>query len=417
MQALLGALVLFLLGLLGARFSFHTRGSPVGPRFLLAAGTHFLLVGVVLGSEPIMLLSPDVLRSLYPLLALSIGWIGLLFGMQLDFRILRAFPRSLTVLALLQAVIALAVFTGLALLLVEFALPVNRSVHAAVVAAAATACMSSPLGVALVSHLTGQRGRLSDLLLFVASLDGVVGVIAIQLTYAFYHPLEFGAGFYQRAGLEWTALALAVGVTFGIIFIWLVRPRPSRDELSVFLLGLALFVAGAALYLGVAALFVAITAGVLIANLSPLQPRLYALLHEWEKPVYVMLLVLLGATLQLNSWLVLPLALAYTIIRILAKAAGGWVARRVLPPAERPPAWFGLALIPQGGMPLALVMSIALSYGAISVRQPFITQLLISALVAAVVLSELVGPFLMRGVLRRHAAAGPPRPLLEGMHA
>lgn len=416
MHALVGALVLFLLGLLGARFSFTTAGSPVGPRFLFIAGSHFLLVGIVLGSDLVGVLTPAVLRALYPLLALCVGWIGLLFGMQLDVRQLKVFPRPLLLLALLQAVVAFLVFAAVAAGVFRLFGPLDRTVQAGIAGAAATACISSPLGVALVSRLTGAEGRLPELLLLVASLDALVGIVAIQLTFALYHPLQFGPSLFQRAGPEWVALAVAVGLAFGIFFLWLIRPRPTRDELAVFLLGLALFAAGTALYLGVSALFVAVTAGVVIANLSPFQPRMYAVLHEWEKPVYVMLLVLMGAMLDLTSWLTLVLAAGYTALRLLAKLAGGWTARRMLPAAERPPAHFGLALTPQSGMTVVLALSLGLSYGSWTTDEPSPMRMLVSTIVVAVILSELIGPLLTRHVLRRgnaiHSA-----PVPEPSHA
>lgn len=301
MDALIGALILFLLGLLGGRFSFTTARSLPGARFVFIAGTHFLFIGLLLASPVVGLLTPAVQQSLYPLLALAIGWVGLLFGMQLDVRQLRAFPPALIALALLQAVIAFVVFAALAYAALRLAGPLDRDARAAVGAAAATACISSPLGVALVSRLSRAQGRLPELLLFVASLDAVVGVFAIQLIYALYHPLAFGGGVQQRAGIEWLGMALAVGVMFGILFVWLVRERPTRDELAVFLLGLALFIAGTALYLGVSALFVAVVTGIVIANVSPLRPRIYEQLRDWEKPIYVVLLVLLGAMLNFRS--------------------------------------------------------------------------------------------------------------------
>lgn len=405
MDALVGALVLFLLGLVGGRFSFTTARAVPGARFLFIAGTHFLFIGLVLAAPPVRLLNPAVQQSLYPLLALAIGWVGLLFGMQLDVRQLRAFPPGLIILAFLQAVVAFFVFAALAYAALRLAGPLDRGARAALGAAAATACMSSPLGVALVNRMVRAQGRLPELLLFVASLDALVGVLAIQLIYAVYHPLEAVGGLQHRGGLAWVGMALAVGLMFGILFVWLVRARPMRDELAVFLLGLALLIAGTALYLGVSALFVAVVTGIVVTNVSPLKPRIYEQLRDWEKPIYVILLVLLGSMLDFGSWLVLPLAFGYIVLRLVGKLAGGWIARRVLPIPERPPADFGLGLIAQSGMPLALVLSVALAYGSLTAPGAHAAQLLVNTVVVAVVVSELVGPALTRGVLRRHAAA------------
>jgi Kef-type K+ transport system membrane component KefB len=405
-SALLGALLLFLVGLLGARFSFTWAQHPLGPRTFFMAGSHFLLLGVVLGSDVLGLLTPAVLQPLYPLLALGVGWIGLLYGLQLDFRHLRDIPRAVLVIALLQAVIAFLVFALGAFAALRLTGQLTAGAAGAVLAAAALACISSPLGIAVVANLTRLRGRLSELLLFIASLDALVGILALQLVYTSFHPLAARGQDLPWAGAEWLLVALALSVAFAIMFLWLTRPAPQRGELMLFLMGTAVFVAGAGFYLGVSPLFMATLAGVVIANLSPVQPRLFRLLQRWEQPLYVVLLVVTGALLDLERWVVVPLALGYTLLRLFAKFSGGWLAVRFLPPAQRPPPAFGLALASQSGMPLALLLSITMGYGALRLQAPPTIELLVGSVVLAILLGELGGPVLTRAVLRRASQAG-----------
>lgn len=395
MNALIGALVLFLLGLAGARLSFTTAGMPLGTRFLFVAGTHFLFIGFLLG--PVVgLLSRDVIAQFFPLLALGLGWVGLLFGLQLDIRQLRRFPRRLTTAALLQAGIAFLVFFGLALLALTPFFEFDEVTQGVLLAAAATACVSSPLGVSAVA--ANVRGKTSELLLYIASLDAFVGIVALQLIAALYHPLRVN-GLSAAAGAQWLLVAVAVGVAFAIFLLWLTRPKPDKDELVLFLLGSALFLGGAALYLGLSTLFVAMVAGMLVGNLSPMRRRVYAALQEWEKPIYVILLLLLGALVVVQSAAVVPLAIGYAVLRAIAKLAGGWVAARVVRPHLRVPSALGLGLITQGGMSLVIALSIVLAYGGLGSRDPVLTNFT-TAVVIGVLLSELAGPFLTRNLLR-----------------
>jgi hypothetical protein len=110
------------------------------------------------------------------------------------------------------------------------------------------------------------------------------------------------------------------------------------------------------------------------------------------------------------------LAVGYTALRLLAKLAGGWAARRTMAPAERPPGRFGLGLTVQSGMTVALALSLGLSYGAWTTDQPSPMRMLISTIVLAVILSELIGPVLTRDVLRRGKAIDP-SPVPEPSHA
>jgi len=49
MDPLVATLVLILLALLGSRLSFSTERIPAGPRLLFRTGTHFLVLGFLLG--------------------------------------------------------------------------------------------------------------------------------------------------------------------------------------------------------------------------------------------------------------------------------------------------------------------------------------------------------------------------------
>ena len=140
-------------------------------------------------------------------------------------------------------------------------------------------------------------------------------------------------------------------------------------------------------------------AGALVGNLSPMRRRLFSVLQEWEKPIYVILLLLLGALVSVRSATVVPLAIGYAVLRLIAKAAGGWVTSRVVRPLVVVPGTLGLGLLTQGGMSLVIALGIVLAYGGLGSTAPVLTNFM-SAVVIGVLLSEVFGPFLTRRVLR-----------------
>jgi Kef-type K+ transport system membrane component KefB len=405
LNPLLGVLLLVLLGLFGSRLSFTMRRGPLGPRLVVATGTHFLFLGFLLGSGVLGLLSRDLISRLYPFLALGLGWIGFLFGLQLDRRQLARFPVGYSVLAAGQAAVAFLLFLAVGAAVFRGLDVWTPDVRLALLTAAATACVSTPAGIALIRHNFLVRGRLSRLLLFIASLDAVVGIVALQLTYvSFRGPSLSPVGAW--AVLGWTAVALALGAALGVVFLWLTLPRPGRDELIVFLLGLLVFGAGAALRLGVSPLFVCMVAGAVVGNMSALRRRVFAALEAWEKPIYVVLLILAGALLQFPTWLIVPLSLLYLLVRGVAKVAGGFLTPRLIGVAA--PLRLGAGLLPQGGISLAMVISATLMYGTLESEGSI--RLVFSTVVLGVALSELLGPLLTRDLLRR---AGEIHPRVE----
>lgn len=403
MDPLVATLALILLALLGARFSFSTERIPAGPRLLFRTGTHFLFVGVILGPAALGLLSTESLVQLYPLLGLGLGWVGLLFGLQLDRETLRQFPRGFHILAIGQAVLTFFVFAAVCWFAVRGAGLGSPQVTALILAAAATAAVSSPAGIALVSTNFLVRGQLRQCLFFVASLDAVVGLFALQVTYGWLHGTDMTAGFEVGGTLFWTLMDLALGLVCGVLFLWLMRLRPGREELVLYLLGISALVGGASLQLQLSPLVAATVMGAVVANFSRDRDRVFKALQQWEKPIYLVLLLLAGAQLRFPTWWVLPLGFGYFAVRALGKVVGSAVLVRWVPLPFTAPRRLGLGLLPQGGITLAMALSLVLTLGGSGIEVAGIpaVDLLFAVIVVGVVLSELTGPVFTAQVLRR----------------
>lgn len=403
MDPLVATLALILLALLGARFSFSTERIPAGPRLLFRTGTHFLFVGVLLGPAVLGLLSTEALVQLYPLLGLGLGWVGLLFGLQLDRTTLRQFPRAFHALAIGQAVIAFGVFAAIGWFSADRMGMATPQVTALILAAGATAAVSSPAGIALVSTNFLVRGQVRQCLFFVASLDAVVGLVALQVTYGWMHGTDMTAGFEVGGPLFWTGIDLALGLVCGVLFLWLMRLRPGREELVLYLLGISALVGGAALQLQLSPLVAATVMGAVVANFSRDRDRVFKALQQWEKPIYLVLLLLAGAQLRLPTWWVFPLGVGYFAMRVLGKVIGSAVLVQVLPLPFTAPRRMGLGLVPQGGITLAMALSLVLTLGGSGIEVGGLpaVDLLFAVIVVGVVLSELTGPVFTAQVLRR----------------
>ncbi len=403
MNPILVVLLLLLIGLAGARLSFSRREVPLGPRIFVAIGGPFLFLGFIIGPHLLQVLSLDTISQLRPLLALGLGWVGILFGLQLDRDHLRQFPTRYLVLAWLQALIAFVVVFLIGYLIIDawFAL----SLGGITLAAAATACVSTPAAIALISNTYKTRGRMTRLLFYVASLDAAVGIVALGLIHAAYREETVWAGGTLSVP-EWFMISVLLGIFFGVLFLSLTRIRPRSQELVLLLIGLVLFAAGTAFYLSLSPLFICLITGVVIGNLSPMRRRVYAALVQWEKPIYIMMLVLAGALLKFPTWWIAPLVAAYVATRILAKWFGGLLACRLRPEGAQLPGRFGLALTPQGGLSLAMAISFLVIYVPTGSESPAALDVFFATVVLAVGISDLLGPFLVRDVLTRAGELG-----------
>ncbi len=400
MDPLLATLILISLALVGARFSFSTANIAAGPRLLFRTGTHFIVIGFVLGPSMLGLVTREALEHLFPFFALGFGWVGFLFGMQLERDTVRAFAAHLHRFAAGQAVLTFAFMTaaGLAALLVFGRL--GRVEALLVLLASATACTSAPAGIAMVSSNFLVRGPVRDMLFFAASIDGIVGIILLQLIYAGYHPPDALGPLGELPALVWTLLAISVGILCGIVFVWLTRRRTEVEELVLFLMGIAAFAAGAALQLQLSPLFVSVTMGAVVANLVPDPRRVLRVLARWEKPSDVIMLILAGALVGFPTPWIIPLALLYTVLRGGAKVAGANIMVRFDTLPFSTPRFLGLGLIPQGGISLVMALSALLTFYGLEIGGVDVSQALFTVVVLGVALSELVGAKLTTETLR-----------------
>jgi hypothetical protein len=399
MGNLFAALVLIVVALIGARVSFSTERAGLGPRLLFRTGAHFVLVGYLLGPSALGLITADTTQQLSPLLALGLGWVGFHFGLQLDRRMLGQFSTGYHVLALGQAAVAFAVFGAAAYALARAAGLEDAVVLMLVLTASCTAAVTTPAGIAMVSATFRVKGNVRNLLLFVGSIDALIGITALQVTYALYRPDALATGMGPYSQLVFVGLAVGVGLVCGIVFLWLTRSRLAPEELVLFILGACALASGVALQWDLSPLFVSAVMGALVANLSASTERIQLLLSRWEKPVYVTFLLIAGALIEIPTWVVFPMAVGYATLRFLAKLVGASLMVGMVPFRFEVPRRLGLGLIPQGGISIAMAVSGALMYTDLQVRGVDAEALLFAVIVMGVALAELTGPLLTTRLL------------------
>ncbi len=389
--------VLLVLALLAARLGWRSRTTSLGVNLIFAVGTHLLALGVLLG--PVTdILSGEILNGLTPFLALGLGWTGMLIGAQLDRQQLRRFPRRLAVTPLVQGAVAFsfALLCGWGIyVLAGVKEVVWAPLGPAVLTLAAVTAVSTPAVVAVVSHSYRSRGPVTRFLLFVASLDGLVGLLAVAAIFAFHRPTGAVVWITDVAWV-WLAVTLLAGVLVGLVFLSLTRRKPSPDELVLFLGGTILFGSGIAYSLNLSPLVVCLIAGIVITNLSRFHRRVYAMLATWEKPIYGIFLIIAGAMLRPPGWLVIPLVIALLAVRGGAKVFGLWAALRILRSVGDAPPRAGLGLYAHGGLALAIAIGYAVNYEG---HAQAAVDMVFAAVVLTVAISELMGAFLLKAVL------------------
>ena len=365
---------------------------------VLAAGALFVVGGLLLGPG-LGVLDQTTLRSLAPVTALAIGWIGAAFGAQLQGRFVRHIPRRAWILAAIQGAVVLAL-TVIAARLLTKASPALaqawRPTVPALLTIAAAALTSGPGAVALVARALRVPTPLARALGVAALLDTALGALVFAFALGLSQPHRTFAGA-ALGWAHWGAVAIVASGGVGVLFLWVSRLQGETDvqALGIDLLAVVLLGSGLGYAADLSPFVVCALATALIVNLSPARRRVQVLLASWEPPVYAVLVILVGASLALPTWWLVPAALVIGAVRVAARwavtrDAQGWR------DAGAPPPHVALATVAQGGVPLALAASFTVIYaGSGASGDAILTTVLLG-----VVLSQVIAPPLMALALR-----------------
>lgn len=381
MTPLLGLLLILLIAFIGARFF---TGSTVAktPLFsgLIVSGIPYILIGLVLGPQFFNFLNNKIILSLEPLVSLAIGWIGLLFGLQLRWRNLTRFPLNYHLFASVQSLITFLVIglcMGVTYYLISPSLFSNRL--EAVIILAALGSMSAPFSIARIMIEKRVKGRLANLLQFVTSLDSFWGIIIAGMTMAVFHPSSVQ---WLTSTWHWVVLSGFISVTLAFLFLFLIRLRFKQEELFLLVLGLVIFISGIGFYLRLSPIFMTMIAGIVLAQFPRDSEKVMRILHQAEKPTYLFLLIFAGALWNYRFWEEIILILIFIAARFAGKYLGGWTGARKIDCAFDIPPDVGKALLSFGGISLAIAFNFQLFYGG------FMGDFLMSATILGIFLFD-----------------------------
>ena len=354
-------------------------------------GLSFLLLGVVLGGEGLGLFPEDVLAALRVVVLLGLAWIGFVFGLQIEWRVIRQLRPWHRLLGwIVPSSFGVVLLAGGWLLGIPGPLALGL---------AAIGMAGSPATLEAVAR--GRRPvdrSVLRLLKLVTAYSGLPAVAVFAVAAAGASPVVMGGAL---PGWELLLFMVGVGVLVGYLSLALVRGLTDNVRILTMLAGTMSGLAGACALLGASGLPAAALTGAVLINRSTFPHRMLRVAHSLERPLLVALLVLVGASWQgvAFSWPVFGL-MAFG--RLLGAAVGGAVlsfaaGRRALAFEVE---GVGLGLLPQGELALGLVVALVSFVPGI--------EGVLEAVVAALVLHQLLGQWWLRWRLLRSPAGSRP---------
>jgi PTS system fructose-specific IIC component len=371
-----------------------------------------ILVGIVLGPAVFGFLGPADGHALRPVIDFALGLMAVAVGSHLRIRRLANAGRRLRFLVALESLLTPALVFGAVSLLGGMAWP-GALLLAAIAVSTAPATI-----LALVSE-TRARGVFAKTLLAGVALDNLACITMFEVARAVARA-ELAPAADARAldlvlgPLRQLGLSAVLGGGVGLALVALTRNVHRTDRTTTMSLVAILVVVGVGSQVGVSTLLAGLFLGMTLANLTPSKEEIgHVVFADFEQAIFAAFFTVAGMELTFGHAAASgALALVVFGARLLGKTAAAGLAMRLAGATEPLRRHLGLALVPQAGLAVGLMLLVT-EDPALAPLHPTI----LSVVLTVVLMNELVGPVLTRRALLRSGEAGLDRPrVLDFLH-
>lgn len=361
------------------------------------AVTGYLVAGILVGPSCLNLLSPQMQEASVWLSHAALALIAFSIGSQFTRHNIKRLGKGIFLIATLEAI-------GGFLLVFLAMLFIFKQSLAVSLLFGSIAAATAPAATIMVIRELEAKGIFTDTLLAVVAIDDPICVILFGVAAGFSTVLVKGQSFSVMNTLARPLgeilAAIILGVGIGLLLIYLTKKIKRELDLQVLTFGFILLAAGLALVWNLSPLLVCMATGSTVGNLSRRRELVFRSLRGLETPIYVLFFTLSGASLQLGMLKQVGLlGLGYVVFRVIGKALGAYIGASVTDAPEVVRKYLGLGLVPQAGVALGL---------SLLVRQQFpdIGKVIATAVIAATVIYELIGPLCAKIAITRSGEVG-----------
>ena len=402
MKIFFALLLITFLAISGYHLTFRGFRLPLFARKFYFTGTEFLFLGLLLGPQFLNILDEQTCAGLEPLSALLLGWIGLLFGFQFEIPKLKRFPSEFFMASIVEGLITFfLVFSGIYYVFQFSSLPLISTMSgpmkysAALTLAAAAAC-TAQTGLALFAPgAIARKSSTIRLLQYISGIDGLSAMLIFSLVFLFRPSILDGNSWVNVLGRGTLVTGIAIAGLL-VLYLLFLTQRREESELSLVVIGMAVVTSGTALILNFSPLLINFFVGFCLVNLTREKERIFNILNSVEKPVYLLLLVLLGAGWEINSLWLLVFSIGYCLLRATGKFLGGFFITYLGPNLRTHPHGLGLGLLEQGGLALAILFDFHRGFSC------EMADMVVSIALLAIIYNDLLSSFSLKRLLKEN---------------
>ncbi len=380
--------------------------------FALAAGhmvkflripevTGYILAGVAVGPSGLGWVSQENLAALEVFSEVALGLILFSIGAIFEFRRVRQTGPAVLRITAAESILA-------AFLVSCCMLALGQDWQVALLLGS-IAIATAPASTLMVVRERNASGPLTDTLVSVIGVNNLVCLIAFAIAATILDLSMVGSGeeiliTLYRSGymLIWQmAGSAALGFLVGLLLAaWATRVTEHGEVLILFT-GCVLLCVGAAMVLDLSTLIASLAVGATMANLSAHTRRMLQTISRSDPPFYAIFFVIAGADLDLGRIQSLGLVgLVYVLARATGKVVGTRYSSERLGMHPHVQRYLGFGLMAQAGLAIGLTIAVDRQY-------PEYALAVNTIVLAAVTISEIIGPIAARIAIDRSGEARP----------
>jgi Kef-type K+ transport system membrane component KefB len=390
-------------------------GGIIARKFKLPTISGYIIIGIGLSVFNII---PKELTNgdLSVIVEISLGIIGYLVGGSLNLGILKRFGKQIMVITCSQLMGAWILVTTLMAFLTPFiiklAIP-NPNFYQTYLPPAivigAISCATAPAATIAIIREYKASGPLTSTLLAVIAIDDALCIIAYALGLSVAEVLTIGS----LSNISWLKVimvpaidiggAIFLGTVLGFGMTYLIRFADTKKRLSVIVLGIILLCVGMAKILNISSILANMTMGFVVTNRIRPNENAFEVIDEIDEIIFAMFFTLAGAHFDLG---VMKEAGILSLLIVAGRCSGKYIGARIGATASHAPTvirkYLGFGLFPKAGVTVGLAL---LAKQHLVFSGTGIGNIMISAILASVIINELIAPPLTKYALIKSGEA------------
>lgn len=353
--------------------------------------TGYIIAGILIGPSMLHLVPETVIDNCAFLSDIALAFVAFNTGRFFRRQALEQTGKSVVLITLLES------FLSGILIIVVCYFPLRLSWELSLLLGA-IATATSPTSTLMTIQQYKAHGEFVDTLLQVIAVDNIVCLLIYSVISAIVGSESTLQVSTVVMPILYNLLSIGLGIVCGLLLCTIITPKRTSENRLILTVGLLCGLGGICAVMNISPLLSCMMFGAVYINRSG-NDAIYQQIARFNPPIMSMFFVISGMNLNVSSLAAFGIVgFVYVIIRIIGKYAGTYVGCMVTKKRPQVRNYLGLALIPQASV------AIGLAFLGQRLLPAEIGDLLLSIILAAAVVYELVGPACAKLALSRSGA-------------